>query len=388
MRICHITSVHDLRFDARIVPKMAVSAAEAGHEVIVVAADREGLSKLEWNNVRVEKISLPRSRFQRWRNLGQVLSLAARQSADIYHLHDPELLPYAARLHRLVPGCRVVMDFHELLWADFLDKDYLPAVTRHALSWLWPKLESRWLKAVDGVVLAADSLEFFYRRYEIPRVTVRNYPLIPSSLPQPPDPPTEGSPLEMVYIGAIMPTRAVLEFVRADKILSRRRQGGARLHIYGPLDDPAYVRQIEKEFDGSGVTLHGILPHARLFDTLSHMHISFALFYDRPASYESLPTKLLESMVAGVPVVASDRPVIRKYLSPPEGGLVVNSLDPKEIAEAVLKIAGDPAFYGSRSRAAQKRVADLYSWGGEAKKLMQFYERMVTRGVCTVRGSS
>ena len=381
MRICHVTSVHDLRIDARIVPKMALSAAKAGHDVVVVAPDQNGMSKDTWKDIQVQTVGMPENRFRRLQNVGKVIQVAESQKADIYHLHDPELLPFARRL-RDAGGGRVVMDYHELVWADLLDKEYLPKAMRRLGSWLWPRLERQWLKGVDGIILAEDCYHTSYAHYKMPTEVIHNFPLVPDNLPKPTRVPSRGELLKMVYVGAIMPTRAILEMAQAARIVTERWNGGAHLHIYGPLDDDRYTKQLKGVADPEVVTLHGILSQEKVIETVRRMHVSFALFHKRPSSYGSFQTKILESMLVGIPIVTTNRPVVRKHLLPPIGGVLVDSLKPDLLASAVLEIACNPEFYEHALKAAQRVLRD-YTWQRENERLLAFYGKLSCReGAC------
>ena len=99
MRICHVTSVHQ-RYDTRIFHKECTSLANAGYDVILLVAD--GKKDEVRNGVKIVSIDyVPTSRYRRILLSGHVMFRAAQQiDAEIYHLHDPELLPFGKKLKR------------------------------------------------------------------------------------------------------------------------------------------------------------------------------------------------------------------------------------------------------------------------------------------------
>src|SRR2546430_2364941 len=95
--VVHVSSVHK-PFDTRIFAKECRTLAGAGYRVIlVVPHDREETV----DGVSIRPVPRPVSRWQRMRRTArQAIELALRQQADLFHLHDFELLPWAWKLRR------------------------------------------------------------------------------------------------------------------------------------------------------------------------------------------------------------------------------------------------------------------------------------------------
>src|SRR5438093_10884518 len=98
MKAVHLTSVHNAR-DTRIYEKECMSLAQAGHEVVLVAAgERDEIV----NGIQIRAIHNSAGRFSRMtRGVWRVYREARRVYGDVYHFHDPELIPAALllRLH-------------------------------------------------------------------------------------------------------------------------------------------------------------------------------------------------------------------------------------------------------------------------------------------------
>ena len=129
LKIVHMTSVHR-PFDVRIFAKECSSLAEHGYDVVLIAVhDHDEMC----DGVQIKSIPRPRSQWSRmiftaWR----VVLEALRQGADIYHCHDPELLPWTCLMRLL--GRTVVYDMHENVPKDILDKTWLPAWSKPTVS--------------------------------------------------------------------------------------------------------------------------------------------------------------------------------------------------------------------------------------------------------------
>ena len=107
-KVCHMTSVHPPE-DVRIFHKECVSLAEAGYEVYLV----ERGESCEKNGVHIIGLGdLPKNRLKRMtEGAKKVYEKALELDCDIYHFHDPELLPYGLKLKK--KGKKVIFDSHE-----------------------------------------------------------------------------------------------------------------------------------------------------------------------------------------------------------------------------------------------------------------------------------
>ena len=111
LKICHITTVHNEN-DIRIFHKMCVGLAAnpLNHVYLIVpnatTRNEQGVEILSF-------VSDTENRKVRIKKAGQkALELAQEIKADIYHLHDPELLTIARKLKKQI-GAKVIFDSHE-----------------------------------------------------------------------------------------------------------------------------------------------------------------------------------------------------------------------------------------------------------------------------------
>ncbi len=97
MRICHMTSAHEYS-DDRIFIKECTSLAENGYETFLVS---KGSSKIE-NGINVVGAGeMPQSRWKRMTGFTkEIYKLACKLDCEVYHFHDPELLPYGRKLKK------------------------------------------------------------------------------------------------------------------------------------------------------------------------------------------------------------------------------------------------------------------------------------------------
>ena len=74
---------------------------------------------------------------------------------ELYHLHDPELLPYALKLKR--HGKTVIFDSHEFYSLLIQEKGYIPGFLKKPASRIYGALEAGVFKKLDAVIIPCTS---------------------------------------------------------------------------------------------------------------------------------------------------------------------------------------------------------------------------------------
>ena len=175
IKVCHITTVHSNRYDVRIFEKECTSLAKAGYDVTLLVNDE--LPDEVKNNVKIISIGIrTRSRLDRiTRVLKAVYMKALSIGADIYHLHDPELLCAGTKLKR--KGKKVIFDSHEFTAIQIKYKLYIPSIVRGITSELYEKYESKCLNKIDGMIQPCTYKGTdFFASVNIPKIVIGNYP--------------------------------------------------------------------------------------------------------------------------------------------------------------------------------------------------------------------
>ena len=86
----------------------------------------------------------------------------------------------------------------------------------------------------------------------------------------------------------------------------------------------------------------------------------------------TLPNKLFEYLMAGLPVLASDFPDMRAVVEESGAGTVANPQDSGEIREKIRSLLVDPT-QRQLYRQAALTAAQHYNWEQEAPKLLDLY---------------
>lgn len=91
-----------------------------------------------------------------------------------------------------------------------------------------------------------------------------------------------------------------------------------------------------------------------------------------PSVNEGWGLAVLEALSAGLPVVTSDLPVFREYLTHGQDALLVPPGDPTALAGALTKVLSDPAL-AARLRAGGNAVVRRFTWRAAAAEHMRCY---------------
>lgn len=366
MRICHVTSVHPLD-DVRIVRKQVRTLVQAGYEVSVVGT--EGRTDYSSGARFVQVRRKGDGRLARMTTHAfRVIRAALEVRATLYHLHDPELLPWAFMLRR--SGARIVYDAHEDLAAQIRGKPYLAPSLRPALSRA-SDLAIRGLTAItDSVVSATPEIG---RRFVRERdVVVCNYPsheefgVVPGLK-------YTLRPYRVAYVGGISADRGIMELVEA--VGCQRRP--VRLDLLGCFFGANLEARLRFLDGWERTDFHGWLDRPGVAHVLSRVRAGVVTLHPTPAYQKSLPVKLFEYMMAGLPVIASDFPLWRGIVGEVECGLLVDPESPQAIAEAIDWIIEHPEEACAMGERGRRAVVETLNWENEAKKLIALYERLL-----------
>jgi len=97
-----------------------------------------------------------------------------------------------------------------------------------------------------------------------------------------------------------------------------------------------------------------------------------------PSVKEGWGLAVLEAMSAGLPVVTSDIPVFREYLTDGTDALLVPPADVEALAKAMRSLVED-ADLRDRLRVAGRRVASRFTWQSAAARHVDLYHGIGTR---------
>jgi glycosyltransferase involved in cell wall biosynthesis len=351
----------------RIFHKECKSLARAGFDVTLVAPHRESLTV---DGVTVKAVAPAKGRSERWfKTTVAVYRAAVAVDADVYHFHDPELIPVGLLLRAL--GKKVIYDVHEDLPRTVSYKPYIPKWMQSPLSSLLAIMESLTARHFSGLIAATPEIAARFQGH--PNVcVVQNYPM------------REEFPAEMktpelnnyvVYVGLrITRVRGAEEMVRAMELLPGNIS--IRLKLAGTIDSPDLQQQLEAMAGWKSTDYLGALGRAGVSELIQNAVAGLVVLHPEPNYVSSHPVKLFEYMCAGIPVIASDFPGFRAIIEHARCGILVDPFSARELAGAIEFLCTHPEearAMGARGRLA---VSSRYNWQHEEQSLLGMYNRL------------
>ena len=352
MRIVVATVVHHPE-DARIFHRQIPALLEAGHEVVYLAPEAER----ELNRPGLVHVPVPRSvgrrRLAPLKRMASALSGETRV-ADLAIVHDPEL----TLMGRWIL-CPRVWDVHEELVSQIADKDWIPGGLGGPAR-LGVGLLERWAARSFDVMLAEPT---YVDRFPH-GVVVRNTPWIQERYVTPGD-------SRVVYVGRVSFGRGIETMLEAMRMIGPT----VGLDLYGSVDRDV-VALLDRA--SSNVVAHGFAPNPEALSQAEGAMAGLALLDDRPDYRRSIPTKVLEYMSRGIPVVTTPNPVASRIVEESAAGIVVPYRDPEAVAEAVVRLR-DPVVREEMGRNGRQAIRACYDWAEDAGRMLSFVDEVVSK---------
>lgn len=370
-KVVHVTSVH-APFDPRIFQKECVSLHQAGYEVALVAPhDRNEKSQ----GVSIIPIEREHSRFGRMMKTAKAaVARAAMEHADLYHLHDPELLPWMGKLRK--QGVPVIFDMHEDLPFQIRFKVWVPKILRPGLAGLVGFGEKFLLKNTPTVY--AEKSYPRSRPWITDFVEVLNYPRF-DLLNRLGKVEGGGSPFRIGYMGAVTRNRGSLRTLEALKMVQDYTDREIVFECIGNIR-PGHLDELRSfvhEHDISGAEFVGYLPAPEGWARMANFDLGMAVLAPIPNYVESYPTKLFEYMSLGVPAIVSDFPLYRQIVQKYSCGMLVDPLDSRSIAKAIIELMEDPDLAARMGANGKEAAREFFSWESQQEKLIAFYAQLL-----------
>lgn len=188
----------------------------------------------------------------------------------------------------------------------------------------------------------------------------------------------------VIFVNRISPEKGLHVLLEAfERVVAQRP--GATLEIVGPdavlpaealvsVSDTPAVRSLERFYQGSPYPelvrqrVRGVLDGRVIFRRpLPHHHVAERLreadVFVQPSVFDDpFPHATLEAMASGLPVVACAVGGIPEMVVDGQTGLLVERDDPGALADAILRLLGDPAKARAMGRAGRERIEEKFSW--------------------------
>lgn len=389
-KICFLADRHSL-YDDRIYWKMAVPLKEMGHEVHYVLIGKDTKSGVTKEGIAYQMFKLKTFSKNRYLNFvlkrlnpndnyKKLFRAAMDLEADIYHFHDLWINRIGKKLKNLKHRPVVFYDAREPYAEDY---------TSYMKTWpgfgflirLFASLVDRWekkkAKHYDLVIANEETVrEHFARNIGKERTAVLyNY----SNLyPDDQAVSFEDKKYDLIYCGGISELRGAYMILKALK-KARTHKKDIQLAFLGNYYPPGLKQEmhayLEKNDLTQNVHLLDAVPYRQVADYYEQSKIGLVLLQQVKTFEVSLPIKIFEYMMFGLPVIGSDFGHIKKYISMDRCGVLVAPDDADQIAKAMTELLSDRQLYNEYSENGRKAAISKYRWDLELKKLIDHYKR-------------
>lgn len=367
LKVCHLTSAHK-SYDTRIFFKECVSIAASGVSTYLVVTGTHDHEKYGVNIVNAGEYyesRLKRMLIAAWR----VYRAGVKIDADIYHFHDPELLPYGLILK--LSGRKVVYDVHEDVAADILDKDWIAGWLRKSIAGMFDFLEKVIASGFDGIAaVTVDIANKFKSRKRTKVVLVRNFPVISLIDNVAKDSEIKGEKFILIYSGMLTRNRGLVPLIQALHFVPQ----DIELWLLGEWENEALQNECSLLSGYTKVRYLGRVSQEMSIARIKEANVGMINFLPIPNHVTALPNKPFEYMACGLPMIMSDFDSWKEMFT--GCALFVNPNDSKDIAEKITYLYQNRQMATEFGQKGFNLVRDRYSWESESKTLVNLYNEI------------
>ena len=153
---------------------------------------------------------------------------------------------------------------------------------------------------------------------------------------------------------------------RPDRAGPAAAPDGITLDLIGAAD--ADVRPLLRDAQRDGILRwYGFVPNDRALRMAEGALAGLALLHDSPNYRHSMPTKVVEYMARGLPVITTPNPIAAEIVTEAACGLVVPFQDPQATAAAVRRLRDDAPLRLDMGKRGHEAARARYHWPEQAR---------------------
>lgn len=252
-----------------------------------------------------------------------------RYRPDLVIANDWRALPVALAAKRAC-GARIIYDSHEFAPEEFSDSwRWRTLAQRHVM-----EIERHHIGTADAVMTVSDGIaEALMQRYRLRQrpIVISNTPAWQKTAFRP-----TAEPVTVLYHGAVVPRRGLETLIESLPLWP----AGFRLVIRGPAQGgfDQHLRSLAGHL-GERIAFEPAVPPDQLVATAAQADIGiFLLANSTTHARFALPNKIFEYMQAGLMVISSDLPEIRRLVEAAQCGLLLDGDTPAAIAACLAQL--------------------------------------------------
>jgi len=290
--------------------------------------------------------------------------------ADFYWANDLDTLPANGLVARL-KGKPLIYDSHEFFTE-------VPEIQgRPVVKSIWSFFERAFISKAVMVITVNDSIgKLLEQAYGLTEVlTVRNLPDRKADFK-----PASKSDLKVKddqHLLILQGSGINVDRGGEELVLAMQYVENSVLFFVGGGDAIPLLKRLTDEYDlQSKIRFYPKMPYDEMMEYTAAADLGFTLDKDTNLNYRySLPNKVFDYVAAGTPVMATKLPEVARFVNENGIGLVLNSLEPEEMAREINRLLNDPV----RRNEMKKRASELartLDWKTEFSKVLRTISRL------------
>ncbi len=301
---------------------------------------------------------------------------ALKLRGNLYHIHDPELIPWGI-LIKVITRAKIVYDRHEYYDQKFLDSEKYPEILKKYAQKIYKNYEKIILFFYTGIITVNDEMGENFNRINKNVLSIYNYPS--KSIINHRRNVFTGK--KIIYTGSMSKRKGYHTIINSMKKI-REKIPDAEVIILGWLDKEFLVDKTKMKngdiFLDDGVYLKGRVDYLDAIKIVTESDVAWIPWENTRNNFLGTPRKLFEYMASGIPVVASKFHFLDQYISENECGILCDANDPSKHAEAIIQILKNEKLQRKLGDNGRSAIKNKYNWENEELKLANFYRKILT----------
>jgi glycosyltransferase involved in cell wall biosynthesis len=374
MKICQLCAV-DFTMRKFLLPLIDGQVAH-GDDVVAVCSDGEYMQGMldEGYQIHVVPISRSMNLIKHLRSIWKLYRFFRQEKFDIVHVHTPvaALVGRTAAFFARVPF--VVYTAHGFYFHDEMPKTkrrihvFLEKIAGKVTDLMFTQSKEDANTAKEKKIMPEECIYAIGNGVDVKMFDPANFrdrTMFRKSLNIPEDAYVIG------MIGRQVEEKGIVEFFSAAKIIAEQSSDVYFLLVGDRLEsDHANAVDIAKEDATSSIGNRLILTGMRsdIPELLSVMDL-----FTLPSWREGMPRTIIEAMMMGLPVVATDIRGSREEVVPEETGLLVPVRSSQNLASAYMRFVDNPSWGRELGEEGRKRAMELY----DERKVVTFQIKLI-----------
>lgn len=373
--MCHFSSVHH-QWDTRVFYRECRSLARHFDTIFIGIGNYTGIK----DGVKLIGIQKPKNLYIRFfYTIFKVFIEAVKTDAQIYHIHDAEMIPFGIVLSH--SGKKVIYDIHENTYQDILLKPWLPVSLRIFFASFynfWLRLGSHFMHYIIVVADPIYSDSFFVKKDQY--TIIQNFAdlkilepfIIRDRFALPGN--------NLFYIGMIRDMYYDIIPLFDAMCLLNQRGITTHLHLigyFGSKTDSSFESYKNWDQIKDQVIFYGFRELEEAYKISMQCKVGICLKNQPENMLVSHERKLFEYMAIGLPSIFCHKPIYSDLNKEYPIGLAVDLNNANQIADAIEALLSNSEILNSFALQNLRASKRTFNWHVEEAKLLNLYNNLL-----------